>query len=79
MRPNACVAMLLVRVVGALSPWFTFTATMGVDLVLLHVWFDGPAALVALVAVRVRCVFPCQFNMFSTFRFVFCKRKFIKK
>jgi len=71
--------MFLVCVVGALSPWFTFVATMGVDLVLLEVWFDGLTALVALVAVRVRCVFPCQFSMFSTFRFVFCKRKIIKK
>jgi len=67
------------RVVGALSPWFTFATNMGVDLVLLQVWFDGPLALVAPVAVRVRCVFPCQFSMFSTFKFVFCKRKIIKK
>jgi len=51
--------MLLVCVVDALSPWFTFSASMGVDLVLLQAWFDGPAALVAQVAVRVRCVFPC--------------------
>ena len=79
LRPNACVAMLLVRVVGALSPWFTFAATMGVDLVLLQVWFDGLTAVVALVAVRVHCVFPCQFSMFSTFIFVFCKRKINKK
>jgi len=56
-----------------------FAATMGVDLVLLQVWIDGPTTLVAAVVVRVRCVFPYQFNMFSTFRFVFCKRKIIKK
>jgi len=56
-----------------------FAATIGVDLLLLQLWFNGPVVLIALVAIGVLCVFPCQFSMFSTFKFVFCKRKFIKK
>jgi len=30
-----CAAMLLLCVVGGLSPWFMFAATLGVDLLLL--------------------------------------------
>ncbi|QCD86160.1 hypothetical protein DEO72_LG3g681 [Vigna unguiculata] len=53
--------MLLVCVVGALSRWFMFAATMGVDLLLLvELWFDGPATLLTPLPVGVLCVCPYQ-------------------
>jgi len=56
--------MLLVCVVGALCRWFMFAATMGVDLLLLvELWFDGPATLLTPLPVGVLCVCPYQLGM----------------
>jgi len=70
---------LYCHVIGALSPWFMLAANMGVDLLLLlQLWFDGPTALLALVAIGVLCVLPCQLGMYSTFKIVFCKKNSFK-
>jgi len=56
--------MLLVLVVGALSPWFMLSTTRGVDLLLLvELWFDVPAMLLATLPVGVLCVCPWQLGM----------------
>jgi len=65
-----CATMLLVCVVGGLSPWFTLAATLGVDLfLLLQVWLDGPVALLAPLTVGVLCVCPYELSMFYRLRF----------
>jgi len=56
--------MLLVLLVGALSPWFMFAATRGVDLVLLvELWFHVLVALLAALLVAVLCICPNQLGM----------------
>jgi len=63
--------MLLVCVVGGLSPWFTFAATLGMNLLLLlQFWLDGPAALLATLTDGVSCVCPCELGMYYSLRFV---------
>jgi len=62
--PKTSVVMLLVLMVSALSPWFMFAATRGVDLILLmELWFDVLAALLAALQVVVLCICPCQLGM----------------
>jgi len=57
--------MLLVWVVGGLSPWFTFAAILSLDLLLLlQLWVDGPAALLGALTLGVPCDCACELGMF---------------
>jgi len=56
--------------VGGLSPWFTFAATLSLDLLLLlPLWVDGPAALLDALTLGVPCDCACELGMYYSSRF----------